>query len=51
MLTDPKIFNYAIMAMYVANAGRWALYGSWGDVAYWAGAAWITAAVTWGYAR
>lgn len=23
-LSDPKIFNFVIMGLYVANAGRWA---------------------------
>lgn len=50
-LLDPKIFNYVIMCLYVINAGRWALYGSWGDVSYWCSAAAITASVTWGYSR
>lgn len=51
LLSDPKIFNYVIMSLYVANSLRWAFAGSWGDVAYWAGAFWITASVTWGYTR
>lgn len=51
VLFDPKIFNYVILALYAANAARWAAQGSWGDVAYWSGAFWITSAVTWGYAR
>ena len=50
-LLDPKLFNYCILVMYAVNTARWAAYGSWGDVAYWSGALWITAAVTWGYTR
>lgn len=46
LLLDPKIFNYVILALYALNAGRWAIAGKWGDVAYWLGAFWITAAVT-----
>jgi hypothetical protein len=50
-LLYPKIFNYVIMALYVANSARWALAGSWADVCYWLSAFAITATVTWGYAR
>lgn len=49
LLFDPKVFNYVIMGLYILNTGRWALNGSWGDMAYWAGAFWITCAVTFGY--
>ena len=50
-LLDPKLFNYLIMAFYLLNASRWALEGKWADVAYWTGAFWITAAVTFGYSH
>jgi hypothetical protein len=49
ILLDPKIFNYLILSLYAINAGRWALFGSWADVSYWASAFAITATVTWGY--
>lgn len=51
MLTDPRIFNYVIMALYIINAARWAIHGSWGDTLYWVSAASITASVTWGFTR
>ena len=51
LLLDPRAFNFLIMALYLANAARWAVAGSWGDVWYWSGAFWITAAVTFGYSR
>lgn len=51
LLLDPKIFNYVIMGLYVANAARWAAFGSWADVSYWLSACAITASVTWGYSR
>jgi hypothetical protein len=47
-LKSPMFFNYLIMSLYGLNALRWALEGRWGDVAYWTGALWITASVTWG---
>ena len=50
-LLDPKIFNYIIMGLYVLNAGRWAIHGSWGDTMYWASACAITVSVTWGMTR
>ena len=48
-LGDPRLFNYCIMFLYALNAARWAWAGSWADCAYWVGALWITAAVTFGY--
>ena len=51
ILFDPKIFNYVIMGLYLANAGRWALHGGYADMFYWLSALAITATVTWGYAR
>ena len=49
ILTNPMLFNYVIMLLYGLNALRWAVQGNWADVAYWSGALWITAAVTFGY--
>jgi hypothetical protein len=49
LLLDPKVFNYIILVLYSLNALRWAVEGKWADVAYWSGAFWITAAVTFGY--
>ena len=46
---DPKVFNYIIMCLYGLNGLWWAYQGKWADVAYWSGALWITAAVTFGY--
>jgi len=51
LLFDPKIFNYAIMSLYVMNAGRWLYYGSYADMCYWLSAFAITATVTFGYSR
>ena len=48
-LFDPKLFNYVIMVLYGVNAIRWGIHGSYADMAYWLGALWITAAVTFGY--
>lgn len=50
-LTDPRIFNYIIMALYLLNAGRWAYEGKYADMCYWLSALAITATVTWGYQR
>jgi len=49
ILLDPRAFNFLIMALYVANATRWAIHGSWADVSYWLSAFAITATVTFGY--
>lgn len=48
-LLDPRVFNFIIMGLYACNAARWAIAGSWADVAYWIGALWITCSVTFGY--
>lgn len=48
---DPKLFNYVIMSLYVLTAGRWVLFGSYGDACYWLSAFAITASVTWGFQR
>lgn len=49
LLLDPRAFNFAIMAMYLANAARWAFHGSVADTCYWLSALAITATVTFGY--
>jgi len=48
-ITDPRIFSYVIMCLYVVNATRWAFAGKWADTVYWLCAFGITATVTWGY--
>lgn len=47
--SQPRLFNYVIMGMYVINSAWWASHGKWADVCYWMSAAAITATVTWGY--
>ncbi len=49
LLTDPRIFNFLIMTLYLVNAGRWAYEGKWADCCYWLSALAITATVTFGY--
>jgi hypothetical protein len=49
LLLDPRIFNYVIMALYLANAIRWAFARSVADVCYWLSALAITATVTFLY--
>jgi len=39
MISDPRIFNFAIIAMFLAAAIRWACAGNWAQVAYWIAAA------------
>lgn len=48
---DRAVFNYVILTLYVLNAGRWAVAGSWGDALYWFAAFQITFAVTFGFHR
>lgn len=49
LLLDPKFFNYLILALYMLNAGRWAVARRPADVCYWLSAAAITATVTFLY--
>lgn len=51
ILFDPKIFNYTIMALYLLNALRWGVHGSYADMFYWLSALAITLTVTFGYQR
>ena len=51
MISDPRIFNFVIMALYALNAARWAYEGKWADTCYWLSALSITATVTFGYAH
>jgi hypothetical protein len=49
LLTDPRIFNFLIMALYLCSAVRWAFAGRIADVCYWLSALAITATVTFLY--
>ncbi len=48
-MSDPRVFNYIIMTLYLCNVVRWAFAKSGADVCYWLSALAITATVTWGY--
>jgi hypothetical protein len=49
ILSDPRLFNFVIMALYTMSAVRWASAGKWADACYWLSALAITATVTFGY--
>ena len=49
LLLDPRLFNYAILTLYMLNVARWAVERKWADVCYWLSAAAITATVTFLY--
>ena len=49
IFTDPRLFSYLIMGLYLLNACRWAYDRKWPDVCYWLSALAITATVTFGY--
>ena len=51
MLTDPRLFNYIIMVVFLLAAARWAYERQWADVIYWVCSFGLTAAITWGYQR
>ncbi len=48
LITDPRLFNYLIMCLYLLSATRWAISREWAQMFYWLGALWITASVTFG---
>jgi uncharacterized membrane protein YjjP (DUF1212 family) len=50
-MTDPRLFNFVIMALYFGAMIWWAWNGKWTDAAYWFFALGITATVTFGYSR
>ena len=45
--TDPRLFNFIIMTLYVMNALWWTYHRNWPQVLYWSAAFQITLAVTW----
>ena len=38
-LFEPRIFNLAIIVMFLASMVRWACSGNWAQACYWLGAA------------
>jgi hypothetical protein len=48
-LTDPKLFNYVILSLYMLSAIRWGCSQKWADCCYWLSAFAITATVTFLY--
>lgn len=48
-ITDPRIFSYAVMILYILNAARWAYERKFADVAYWILLCLLQAVVTFGY--
>ena len=49
LVTDPKIFNYTILVLYMLNVARWTYQRSLADACYWLSAAAITATVSFLY--
>ena len=48
-LLDPRIFNFAIIALYCLNVVRWAVAGRLADTCYWFSALMITLTITFLY--
>lgn len=46
IFSDPRLLNFVLLAIYIANSARWAIAKSWSDSLYWLGAFVITTAVT-----
>jgi hypothetical protein len=41
-ITDPNIFSYIIMILYILNSIRWGMEGNMGQFMYWVGASILT---------
>lgn len=48
-LSDPRLFNYLAVAVFLLAAVRFAVEGRWVDSLYWLLGAGINALITWGY--
>jgi hypothetical protein len=49
LFSDPRVFNFVIMSLYLLNAIHWAWHQKFADACYWLSALAITATVTFGY--
>lgn len=45
MLTDPRLFDAIIVALFILAAIRWAVEGNWSRVTYWGAAAVLNVAI------
>ena len=46
-LSDPRLFNFVLLALYILNMCRWALAKNGPQSVYWLGAALLNGAITW----
>ena len=46
LLADPRLVNFILMGLFLANAIRWSIEKKWMDVAYWIGCIVVTIGVT-----
>lgn len=51
MLSNPRLWNYLLICLYVVAAGRWAYARNWPQALYWFGAIIINGAATWGMSK
>lgn len=51
LVSDPRLFNYVLIALNAAAALRWTIALRWWEVAYWLAALTLNVVVTWGYQR
>ena len=45
-MSNPALFNYAILALFLCATVRWAIDGNWMQTLYWFAAFWLNVAVT-----
>lgn len=48
MLSDPRLFNFVLIALNLCAALRWAWHGDWWQSAYWCFAAGLSICVVFG---
>ena len=49
MLSDPRLLNYAMIALSTLAALRWLIAGELNDTLYWSAAAVLNSAITFGH--
>jgi hypothetical protein len=51
LLGNPKLFNYLILALFLADAAWWTWHGKYAQALYWLFAFGLNAVITWGFDR
>jgi hypothetical protein len=46
LFTDPRIFNFVLMGLYICASARWFFAGDWGKGLYWISALLLVVCIT-----